>query len=202
MKEVVLHGILRKLTCPRIQVKVDSFDELISCLLSNFEKLNSRLYVFLKKAHGLIILADDKIIANLKTLNANFHLFKKLELIPVSRFCIAATATIAFTAIKVNALLAFAINTIIFAVISIGISLLISKLLSPKQPNQVKTSSYIFSSKENLAQRNASIPLSYGRLRLNSYIVSSILLNFDLTSDFDISSLSSSASSGLLSANI
>jgi predicted phage tail protein len=75
-------------------------------------------------------------------------------------------------------------------------------LLSPKQPNQVKTSSYIFSSKENLAQRNASIPLSYGRLRLNSYIVSSILLNFDLTSDFDISSLSSSASSGLLSANI
>ena len=66
------------------------------------------------------------------------------------------------------------------SVISFGISFLVNKLLSPKDPKQVKTSSYIFSSKDNTANRNTPIPVSYGRLRIGSHVISTVSLNFDL----------------------
>ena len=66
------------------------------------------------------------------------------------------------------------------SVISFGISFLVNKLLSPKDPKQVKTSSYIFSSKDNVTNRNTPVPVSYGRLRIGSHVISSITLNFDL----------------------
>ena len=204
MKQVVLHGILRKLTCPMFEVNVKSFNELISCITGNFDKFNSKINVFLKKSNAFLILADGKIITNLKHLDLIFNKVKRIELIPLSSFsAVATTATIAFTSIKVSALAALAINTVIFAAISIGISLLLSKLLSPKQPNQIKTSSYIFTSKENLAQRNTPVPLSYGRLRLSSQIMSSFILNFDLTSNFDVfTEQSSTVANNLLSAKV
>lgn len=203
MKQVVLHGILRKLTCPMFEVNVKSFNELISCITGNFDKFNSKINVFLKKSNAFFILADGKLITNLKYLDSIFYKVKVIELIPLSPFAAVAPAVIAFTSIKVNAFVALAINTIIFAAISIGISFLLSKLLSPKQPNQIKTSSYIFSSKENVAQRNTPVPLCYGRLRLTSQIMSSYLLSFDLKSNFDVfTEQTSTVSNNLLSAKI
>jgi predicted phage tail protein len=186
MKQVVLHGLLKKLTCPMFKANVHSFKELLSCIVGNFDKFNSRINMFLKNSNAMLIVADGKIITNIKYLDSIFNRIKRIELIPLCTFSAAATATIAFTSIKVSAWAAFAINTIIFVALSIGISLLLSKLLSPKQPNQIKTSSYIFSSKENLAQRNTPVPVSYGRLRLSSQIISSFNLNFDLASNFDV----------------
>lgn len=173
-------------------------------MLGNFDRLNNKLKYFVKKSNGLLILADNKLITDLKDLNENFQRFKRIELIPVSKFCAVATSTIAFTSIQVSAFAALAINTVIFAAISIGISFLLSKFLSPKQPNQVKTSSYIFSSKENLAQRNTPIPLNYGRLRVNSQVLNSMLFNFDLTNNFDVffENVNKSVASNLLSARV
>jgi hypothetical protein len=65
------------------------------------------------------------------------------------------------------------------AALSFGISFLISKLLTPKDPKQIKTSSYILGAKSNIAARNAAVPIGYGKLRVGSLIVSSFSINFD-----------------------
>ena len=75
--------------------------------------------------------------------------------------------------------MAFVITTVLVSAISFGISFLISKLLTPKDPKQIKTSSYILGSKANVAARNTPIPLGYGKLRIGSYVVSSFGLEFD-----------------------
>lgn len=92
------------------------------------------------------------------------------------------------------------------SVISFGISFLINKLLTPKNPKQVQTSSYIFSSKENAANRNTPVPVNYGRLRIGTHVISSLAINFDLSyvlNNQNISSLPSSTTTvGLISASI
>ena len=92
------------------------------------------------------------------------------------------------------------------SVISFGISFLINKLLSPKNPKQVQTSSYIFSSKENVANRNTPIPVSYGRLRIGTHVISSVGLNFDLSYVLNnqniTNTLSSTTTIGLVNASI
>jgi predicted phage tail protein len=100
-------------------------------------------------------------------------------------------------------LLANIVSFLLTALILFGISFLISKLFGPKGPgNPVKTASYIFSNKDNIAARNTPISLNYGRLRLGSNVTNAFILNFDLTSDFDLNSISQNASSGLSSAFI
>jgi len=88
--------------------------------------------------------------------------------------------------------------------ISIGISLLISKLLSPKQPNQIKTSSYIFKAEENRVSRNTPIALNYGRLKIGSNVINFLNLNSDLTSPLASANSSSptSVASNFISARI
>ena len=49
--------------------------------------------------------------------------------------------------------------------------MLITKLLTPKSPTDIKTVSRLFSSYENVSLRNVAIPIGYGRLRIGSIIV-------------------------------
>jgi len=204
MKTIVLHGFFKKLACESFKSNVRSFDELLHCLCSNFEGFENKVKSLYKKFDGFIVVADDKVISNLNEIDLLIQKAKKIDLIPVLKFSAVATATIVFTSIKVNALLALVINTVVFTAISIGISLLISKLLSPKQPNQIKTSSYIFKAEENRATRNTPIALNYGRLKIGSNIISFLNLNSDLTGWLaPVSSLSTlNVGSNLISAQI
>ncbi len=61
-------------------------------------------------------------------------------------------------------------------VVSIGIQLLISKIMTPKSPVDVKTNSRLFSGYENVTKRNVPIPLGYGRVKIGSIVISNNLL--------------------------
>ena len=117
-------------------------------------------------------------------LNEKIRNARIIELVPVISLAAFASSTILFTSITATTIAGkigvFIVNTIIMSVISFGISFLVNKLLSPKDPKQVKTSSFIFSSKDNVTNRNTPVPVSYGRLRIGSHVISSLTLNFDL----------------------
>lgn len=185
MKQVILHGLLKKIACQSFQAKVDSFDELISCISANFDNFGKEVNKLREKFDGLLVIVDGFIVDNGTVLNQKIRNAKVIELVPVLSLAAFASSTILFTSITATTVAGkigvFLVNTIIMSVISFGISFLINKLLSPKNPKQVQTSSYIFSSKENVANRNTPIPVSYGRLRIGTHVISSVGLNFDLS---------------------
>jgi predicted phage tail protein len=57
-------------------------------------------------------------------------------------------------------------------VIAMGISMLITRLMSPKSPKDIKNNSRLFSAYENVTKRNVAIPIGYGRLKIGSVVVS------------------------------
>ena len=185
MKQVILHGLLKKIACASFEAKVDSFDELISCISANFDNFGQKINRLKNKFDGLLVIIDGTIVDNAAVLNQKIKIAKVIELVPILSLAAFASSTILFTSITATTIAGkigvFLINTIIMSVISFGISFLINKLLSPKNPKQVQTSSYIFSSKENAANRNTPIPVSYGRLRIGTHVVSSVGFNFDLS---------------------
>ena len=184
MKQVILHGLLKKIACPFFRAKVDSFEELISCISANFDNFGVKINNLKTKFDGLLIIVDGSIVDNGTVLNQKIRNARIIELVPVISLAAFASSTILFTSITATTIAGkigvFIVNTIIMSVISFGISFLVNKLLSPKDPKQVKTSSFIFSSKDNVTNRNTPVPVSYGRLRIGSHVISSLTLNFDL----------------------
>jgi len=183
MKQVILHGLLKKIACPFFRAKVDSFEELISCISANFDNFGVKINNLKTKFDGLLIIVDGSIVDNGTVLNQKIRNARIIELVPVISLAAFASSTILFTSITATTIAGkigvFIVNTIIMSVISFGISFLVNKLLSPKDPKQVKTSSFIFSSKDNVTNRNTPVPVSYGRLRIGSHVISSLTLNFD-----------------------
>ena len=209
MKQVILHGLLKKIACPSFKASVDSFDELISCISANFDNFAAKIHNLKTKFDGLLIVVDGCVVDNGTVLNQKIRNARIIELVPVLSLAAFASSTILFTSITATTIAGkigiFLVNVIIMSVISFGISFLVNKLLSPKDPKQVKTSSYIFSSKENTANRNTPIPVSYGRLRIGSHVISTVSLNFDLNFSNDQTKtalIPSIATVGLANASI
>jgi hypothetical protein len=158
-------------------IKAGNFDDVIKCLQVNFPKLGTRVRNLSHLFDSVIIVIDGKIVSDSRLLNENIRNCKVIELLPVQVF--SAIFTAAATATLLTKALVFVANVVVISALSFGISFLISKLLTPKDPKQVKTSSYILSAKANIAARNTPIPIGYGKLRVGSLIVSTFATNFD-----------------------
>lgn len=163
-------------------VKAGNFDDIIKCLQVNFPKLGNKIRKSNHIFDSIVIVVDDKIISDSSLLNESIRNAKVIELLPVQVF--SALFTAAATATLLTKALVFVANVVVISALSFGISFLISKLLTPKDPKQVKTSSYILSGKANVAARNTPIPIGYGKLRVGSLIISTFATNFDY-SQFD-----------------
>ena len=55
--------------------------------------------------------------------------------------------------------------------ISTGIQILVTSLMTPKAPKDIKNNSRLFSGYENVTKRNVSIPIGYGRLKIGSIVI-------------------------------
>jgi len=92
---------------------------------------------------------------------------------------------------------------IVLMVISMGIQMLITKMLTPKSPTDVKTVSRLFTSYENVSMRNVVIPVGYGRLKISSIVISNNVLfsyvspNRSGETEVNVSRLSDLLGSGL-----
>lgn len=158
-------------------IKAGNFNDIIKCLQVNFPKLGNKIRKSNHIFDSIVVVVDDKIISDSNLLNESIRNSKVIELLPVQVF--SALFTAAAGATLLTKALVFVANVVVIAAISFGISFLIAKLLTPKDPKQIKTSSYILGAKSNIAARNTPIPIGYGKLRVGSLIVSSFSINFD-----------------------
>jgi hypothetical protein len=51
--------------------------------------------------------------------------------------------------------------------------------MKPGDPKQIKTASFIFSGRDNVAARNTPIQLGYGRLKVGTSVINAIQFTFD-----------------------
>jgi predicted phage tail protein len=180
-------------------MKASCFQDILNCLSANFPKLKKHLKRFKNDVSGFVLIIDGKLVDNLNNLDKLILTGKTIEIIPIVMISGLITSSMILgsfiTSLAVAKTIAFIANVIIISVISFGISFLVSKLLTPKDPKQVKTASFIFTSTENAAARNTPVPIAYGRLRVGSCLVSSIGINFDINSVTDTTGANSNSTS-------
>lgn len=154
MVNVKLHGVFENFIETNWNLNVKSIIEVFQAIEANTGKLISTLGNINEYISYFMIYVDDKIVApeylNSPILKRN----SKVEVIPL----ILGSAQI--------------IIGLILLAISTGIQMLITKLLTPESPTDIKTVSRLFSGYENVSLRNVSIPIGYGRLKIGSIVIS------------------------------
>lgn len=162
MVNVKLHGVFENLIKTEWNFNVKTVSEAFDAIEANSEKLVKTLGILEEYISHFLIYVDDKIMPpeyiNSPILNKN----SKIEVVPLiigSDFGITLLVSL------------------IIMAIATGIQILITKLLSPKTPKDIKNNSKLFSGYENVAKRNIAIPIGYGRLKIGSVVVSNYLYN-------------------------
>lgn len=164
MVNVKLHGVFENFIDTDWTLNVKSVLEIFEAIEANTNKLVSTLGILNEYISHFIIYVDEKPVPpeylNSPILNKN----SKVEIVPL----IIGSAEL--------------IIGLVLLAISTGIQMLITKLLTPKSPVDIKTVSRLFSNYENVSLRNVPIPIGYGRLKIGSIVVSNNI-NFILYSN-------------------
>jgi predicted phage tail protein len=185
MKTIIFHGLLKKLFCKQVKLNVLNFKDIFKSLSCNYTDYHNKLNKLKKSCFGFAIIIDGRLFS--KDLDAiDFYIKEanKIEIVPCSKFGFVTSLVAALVAIGLSKFWAAVVAIVVVAAISIGISFLISKLMGSKGAgNGIKTSSYIFGNKDNIAARNTPISVNYGRLRLGSNVINGLIVNFDLSYD-------------------
>jgi predicted phage tail protein len=163
MVNIKLHGIFENLVKTEWNLNVKTVSEAFDAIEANSGKLIKALGILEEYISHFLIYVDGKIMApdylNSPILNKN----SKIEVVPL----------VLGTAFVIDDILV----ALIIMAIATGIQILVTKLLSPKTPKDIKNNSKLFSGYENVAKRNVSIPIGYGRLKVGSVVVSNYLYN-------------------------
>jgi len=158
MINVKLHGIFEQFVKTEWNLNVRTVFEAFEAIEANSGKLLETLGSFQDYLTHFIIYVDDKPMS-VEYLNS--PILKKDSRIEVVPLILGS---------------AFGIDDFLIALlliaISTGIQLLITKLMSPKAPKDVKNNSRLFSGYENVTKRNVPVPIGYGRLKIGSVVVS------------------------------
>lgn len=167
MKKLIFHGILKSFKKNVYSVKANSWKEICESLQANISGYASIRKKIMKELDFVYFVVDGELVNQIEDLDNKIKKGSVIEVIPV----VAQNLELALAAL---------VKLIIYFVVAFAISYLITKLLTPKDPRQIKTSSYIIDGKTNIAARNTVVPLGYGRLRVAPPIVSVFAMNFDL----------------------
>ena len=169
MINIILHGVLGKKLGKNWRLNVDSVYEIFEAVEANNQKINKYFSDFKKFVTHFIVYVDGKILPCHLLKSRILENGNKVEIIPIVQG--GGTALI--------------ITGIIMMVLSIVLSI----ILSPKVPKDVKTNSSIMGSINNVLNRNAPVPLGYGRLRVGSLVISNDILispKFDNTYNSEV----------------
>lgn len=152
MINVVLHGVLGKKLGKNWILNVNSVYEIFEAVEANNQKINKYFSDFKKFVSHFIVYVDGKILPAYLLKSKILENGNKVEILPIVQG--SATALI------------------ITGIVMMILSIILSIVLSPKVPKDVKTNSSILGSISNVLNRNAPVPLGYGRLRIGSLVVS------------------------------
>jgi predicted phage tail protein len=176
MTNVIIHGRLGEIVGKHHKFACSKLSEVFRAIESNTGRL--RKYTSLNRKRKMSIFVNGKMASD-----KNFDLVNvknsEVVILPILMGAIGVTiVTLISTAatLSVKAKIAAVIINIAFA---IGMSLLMSKLLAPDDPDTASTSSYIFNQAENAAKQGSPVPVGYGRFKVGSTILSVSLINVD-----------------------
>ena len=163
MVNVKLHGIFESFVKTEWSLNVKTIGEVFEAIEANSNKLIETLGTMQDYLSHFIIYVDDKIVAP-EYLNS--PILKKNSVVEVVPLILGAELGIA--------------AMIIIMLIAMGIQMLITRLLTPKAPKDIKNNSRMFSAYENVTKRNVAIPIGYGRLKIGSVLISNDLTTTSL----------------------
>lgn len=164
MVNVKLHGIFENFVKTDWLLNVKTVGEAFEAIEANSNKLIDALGTIQEYLSHFIIYVDDKIMSP-EYLNS--PILKKNSVVEVVPLILGSEPVSLLT-------------MIIVMIIAMGIQMLITRLLSPKAPKDIKNNSRMFSSYENVTKRNVAIPIGYGRLKIGSVLVSNDLITTSL----------------------
>jgi predicted phage tail protein len=166
--------------CDSFSVKANALKDIFKCMAANTRDYSVKMNNLVKKEYGLALVIDGVLYHENETELDNFiKLASEIEIFICSGFNFIGSLIGAIVVAAGKLTWAGVGKFILFLAISIGISYLISMLLKPGDPKQIKTSSFIFSGKDNVAARNTPVQLGYGRLKVGTNVINAVLFNFD-----------------------
>jgi len=181
MTEISIEGKLGSELGSHWKLKVRNFVELFNALEANTNKL--RKYLDGHRREYWAIFVNEERVDCSSFLHSNIK-NKKIKIIPILAGAAATVAAAVIGAMGIQSafvvmVLEFVLTAIISTAISFGLSLLLAKLLKTDDPEAVNTTSFIFSSPENVAQQGQVVPVGYGRIKVGSKTISVGLTNVD-----------------------
>lgn len=156
MVNVKLHGIFEEYVKTEWNLNVKTISEIFEAIEANSGKLLEALGNFQEYLTHFIIYVDDKPVPHEYLNSPILKKDSKVEIIPI---ILSADFGISF----LIGLLLIAIAT--------GIQMLVTSLMTPKAPKDIKNNSRLFSGYENVTKRNVAIPIGYGRLKIGSILI-------------------------------
>ena len=165
MINIVLHGVLGKKLGRTWLLDVDSVHEIFEAVEANNQKINKYFSDFQKFVTHFIVYVNGKILPPHLLKSKILENENKVEIVPIIQGGLMA-------------------SLVVIGIILMILSIILSIILSPKVPKDVKTNSSILGGINNVLNRNAPVPLGYGRLRVGSLVVSNdiiIIPRFDNT---------------------
>ena len=153
MINIILEGVLGKTLGNSWSLNVNSVLEVFEAIEANTNRI-TKFYKDLEKTMThFVVYIDDKImphhLLNSKILNSG----STVKILPIIQGSEPTTM-------------------IIIGLTLIALSIVLSIVLSPKQPKDVKTNSTIIGGIRNVLNRNIAVPIGYGRLRIGSAVIS------------------------------
>lgn len=160
MVNIKLHGIFEEHIKTEWNLNVKTVSEIFEAIEANTGKLIETLGNFQEYLTHFIIYVDDKPVPHEYINSPILKKDSKVEVVPL---ILSADFGISF----LIGLLLIAIAT--------GIQMLVTALMTPKAPKDIKNNSRLFSGYENVTKRNVAIPVGYGRLKIGSIVVANDL---------------------------
>lgn len=157
MVNIKLHGIFESYVKTEWHLNVKTVFEAFEAIEANSGKLLEALGNFQEYLTHFIIYVDDKPVSHEYFNSPILKKDSKIEVVPL---------ILGSTAAGIDILIA-----VLLIAISTGISMLITSLMTPKAPKDIKNNSRLFSGYENVTKRNVSIPIGYGRLKIGSIVI-------------------------------
>lgn len=156
MVNVKLHGIFEQYIKTEWNFNVHTIAEIFEAIEANTGKLIEVLGNFQEYLTHFIIYVDDKPVPHEYLNSPILKKDSKVEIVPL---IIGSDGGISF------------LVALLLILIATGIQLLITSLMTPKAPKDIKNNSRLFSGYENVTKRNVAIPIGYGRLKIGSIVV-------------------------------
>jgi predicted phage tail protein len=157
MVNIKLHGIFENYVKTEWHLNVKTVFEGFEAIEANSGKLLEALGNFQEYLTHFIVYVDDKPVSHEYFSSPILKKDSKIEVVPLILGSAIAGIDI--------------LIAVLLIAIATGIQILITSLMTPKAPKDIKNNSRLFSGYENVTKRNVAIPIGYGRLKIGSIVI-------------------------------